>query len=69
MERKSIEIIIEHFKTEKWFTDALKARDDARDKRTRRAAYIGARQAEFIGKSTRPAIEAALGKEFDDKEA
>ena len=69
MERKSIEIIIEHFKDQKWFTDALEERAKTRDRRTRRAAYIAARQAEFIGKSTRPAIEAALGKEFDDKEA
>jgi hypothetical protein len=67
--KKEIKIIVEHFSDQKWFTDALQAVADERDRRTRRASFIAARQAEFVGKTNRPEIEKNIGKEFDESEA
>ena len=66
MDRKSIEIIIEHFKDQKWFMDALADRAKAQDRRNRRAAYMASRANEVIGKANRADLEKAIGKEFDE---
>jgi len=67
-DRLAIKLIIEHNREMKWFQDALAAFKADKDRRTRRAAYIAARQDEWLGKPNRAEIEKRIGEEFDAQE-